>query len=52
MGRARYTVYRTLPVLDEAAAADPIVAEAYQSIKDYLAKAQIWDDLQHLPRTN
>ncbi|AUC56803.1 MAG: TRAP transporter substrate-binding protein [Sagittula sp.] len=36
-------------VLEEAAAADPIVAEAYQSIQDYMAKAQVWNDLQQIP---
>jgi TRAP-type mannitol/chloroaromatic compound transport system substrate-binding protein len=39
-------------VLEEAAAADPIVAEAYQSIQDYMAKARIWDDLQQIPAAN
>ena len=39
-------------VLDEAAAGDPIVAEAYQSIKDYMAKAQVWDELQQIPAAN
>ncbi|CUH34649.1 TRAP transporter solute receptor, DctP family [Jannaschia seosinensis] len=36
-------------VLEEAAANDEIVAEAYQSIQDYMARAQVWDELQQIP---
>lgn len=36
-------------VLEEQAAEDEIFAEAYQSIQDYLAKAEIWTSLQAMP---
>jgi TRAP-type mannitol/chloroaromatic compound transport system substrate-binding protein len=36
-------------VLEEQAAEDEIFAEAYQSIQDYLAKAEIWTSLQEIP---
>ncbi|SRR6056297_5238 len=36
-------------VLEEQAAKDEIFAEAYQSIQDYLAKAEIWTSLQSIP---
>lgn len=36
-------------VLEEQAAEDEIFAEAYQSIQDYLAKAEIWTSLQIIP---
>ncbi|TCO74181.1 TRAP transporter substrate-binding protein [Rhodovulum euryhalinum] len=36
-------------VLEEEAAKDPLFAEAYASIQDYLSKAQDWTSLQTIP---
>lgn len=36
-------------VLEEQAAEDEIFAEAYQSLQDYLAKAEAWTSLQVIP---
>lgn len=39
----------SVEVLEEQAAEDEIFAEAYQSIQDYLARAETWTSLQELP---
>ncbi|CUH36463.1 TRAP-type mannitol/chloroaromatic compound transport system, periplasmic component [Jannaschia seosinensis] len=36
-------------ILEEAAANDEVIAEAYQSIQHYMVRAQVWDDLQQIP---
>lgn len=39
----------SIDVIAEEVARDAYVAEAYQSIQDYAAKAQFWKDIQTLP---
>lgn len=36
-------------VLEEQASEDEVFAEAYQSIQNYLAKAEVWTSLQEMP---